>query len=225
MRVSIATKYHTGRDGVDVMKKFVLGVAATTCLVIAGCGTGPAVQGPSANNRLTTGQQQNTTTSSSNSLSNSSFNNATSTGAVSVVDLQPYTGFQVQGIAVSIPKGWNPSTTTGGDYKAITFSNPANPQEQVRVLYSTCVGCYMNANGKPDPARVISEKNASNVQISGAGGLIANYDFNVAGSSYQGTGRVQVSTNQSGYAEIDVLVSQQNQALRSAIINSFNYAS
>ncbi|QSO46292.1 hypothetical protein [Alicyclobacillus mengziensis] len=203
------------------MKKFVLGIAATTCLVITGCGTSPAVQRPSANNRLTTGQQQNTTTNSSNSPSN----NATSTGPVSVVDLQPFTGFQGQGITVSIPKGWNPSTTTGGDYKAITFSNPANPQEQVRVLYSTCVGCYMNANGKPDPAQVISEKNASNVQVSGAGGLIANYDFNVAGSSYQGTGRVQVSTNQSGYTEIDVLVSQQNQALRDAIMNSFNYAS
>jgi hypothetical protein len=209
------------------MKKFVLGIAATTCLVVTGCGAVPSGQGPSAANAVT--GQQSTAGNSATSLSNNSTDaNAASTPANSapVSDtLQPYTGFQGQGLTVSVPQGWISSTASGGDYKAVTFSNPSNPKEQVRVLYSTCVGCYMTSTGKPDPTQVIGEKNASNVQVSGAGGMVADYDFSIAASPYQGTGQVQLSTNQSGYAEVDVVVSPQNQNLRDAIMKSFHYAS
>ncbi|KPV40848.1 hypothetical protein [Alicyclobacillus ferrooxydans] len=214
------------------MRKLVLGIAATACLVVTGCGAGPTGQEMPVNNGLsTTGTGSNqittgntTTPSTTNSATTNSMTNSAGSGSASD-SLRPYTGFQSQGLTVSVPQGWNSSTTTGGDYEAVTFTNPSNPKEQVRVLYSTCVGCYMGSSGKPDPTKVIGETNPSNVQVSGPGGSIANYTFSTSDSPYQGTGMVQLSTNESGYAEIDITVSQPNQQLRDAIMKSFHYAS
>ena len=83
----------------------------------------------------------------------------------------------------------------------------------------------MTASGKPDPTQVIGAKDPTNVQISKSNALIATYDFTPTDSQYSGTGIVQVSNNESGYAEIDVVLSNQNQALRDAILQSFRYVS
>lgn len=206
------------------MKKIALGIAATTCLVLTGCGAGPSGQAlnSASTNTSTLGQQNTTATSATNTAANTTSPNTTSSVSDS---LQPYTGFQQQGISVNIPQGWVSTTKTGGNYTAVTFSNPTDSKEQVRVVYSTCVGCYMTSSGKPDPTRVIGEKNTSNVQVSGANGLTATYDFTPSDSQYPGTGQVQVSNNESGYTEIDVVLNSQNQDLRDAILKSFHYAS
>lgn len=206
------------------MKRIVLGLAATTCLLLAGCGAGPNAQGtPPSSTGGSTGQAGVTgNTVSSNATSNQV---AANTPGPTHTTLQPFTGFTTQGIAVDVPAGWNKATTTGGDYIAVTFTNPQDHLETVRVVYSTCVGCYMNPSGQPDPRLVIGEKNPTNVQVQGTGGLIATYDFPVSGSTYLGKGMVQVSNNQSGYAELDIAVGPQHQTLLNSIIKSFNYSS
>lgn len=207
------------------MKKLTLGLVLTTSLAVAGCGVSQAGQ-PSSNTNTSNNAAQttaaNTTAGTGASDANSTNNTANSSSNVSLV---PYTGFKNAGLTLNIPSDWIPTTTTGGDYKAVVFSNPADKKEQVKVLYSTCVGCYMNSSGNPDPTLVISEQQKTNVQVSPQTPLVASYDFSKANNQYQGHGKVQVSSNQSGYAEVDVLLSGQDQGLANTILSSFHFSS
>lgn len=189
----------------------------TSALLVLPTACGPA--GASSN------QTSGSVTGNQSTANNTATTNSTSTTGQtnqSSIQLQPFSDSQT-GISVQVPKGWTPSTISGGDYTGWQFVNPQDASQSVKIIRSSCVGCA-EANGKPDPKQPIPEQNATNVTLS-SDGLTATYDFTVSGNSNPGMGSLTVTSNQSGYGYVEVLLPSADASIASQILKSFSIKS
>lgn len=100
------------------------------------------------------------------------------------------------------------------------LTNPSDPNQQVKIITSGCVGCTMTSNGSVDAKQVIPEKNAHITSASDKN-YIVNYTFPAADSSNTGNGVISVSHDSSGYGSIEVILPASEQTMANQIIESF----
>ncbi|MCL6548070.1 MAG: hypothetical protein K6T30_04075 [Alicyclobacillus sp.] len=139
------------------------------------------------------------------------------------LSLEPFAEAAGHSVRVDVPSGWTVSSEQGGDFIKWTLTDPADSHRQIVVVYSSCVGCYMGPDGKPNPARVVPESGASDVETS-EDGLSAGFRFTRAGNPYPGLGRVVISDNEAGYAYAETLLPADLQDEAQQILNSLSLA-
>ncbi len=124
------------------------------------------------------------------------------------------------GVQVEVPSGWTRTAVHGGDYGGYRYTNPADPKQSITLVVSSCVGCYLDDQGQPDPRKVIPVPGATDVTPS-ADGLSVRFHYQPANSPYPGVGMVTVSKDMAGYAYVEVVVPAANRALAESVLASF----
>lgn len=197
----------------------------TTTLVTSALLVLPTACGPSSGSSgQGTGSSNQTSTVNNTTANNATANNSTASGQTgqSGLQLQPFTDSQT-GITVQVPVGWTQSSITGGDYTGWQFVNPKDSTQIVKIIRSSCVGCY-ELNGTPNPKQPIPEKNATNVTVL-PDGLTATYDYTATGNSNPGMGALTVTKNSSGYGYVEVLLPASDSSIAAQILKSFTLKS
>ncbi|MCF8567885.1 hypothetical protein LLE49_24490 [Alicyclobacillus tolerans] len=200
-----------------------IGISLAVLMTLAtACGPSPAgTSGQTQNTASQNTASTNATGSSSGSTSGS--NNATSntsgTSQAPAIQLTQFNDTQQDGITVMVPNGWTKSRVQGGDYGGWKFVNPTDSSQQVEIVRSSCVGCYM-VNGKANPTAPIPEKNPSNVQVTN-NGMSATYNFQKTGNSNVGSGLLTTTSNGNGYGYVQVLLPAEDKSFAAQILNSF----
>ncbi len=126
-------------------------------------------------------------------------------------------------ISINVPAGWSKAPLTGGDWSGWKFVNPQNPNEEVVIVSSGCVGCYYpsaSTSATPDPELVIPVTNIVHQSLI-ANGLSDAYSFYLSGNPYEGHGIVTVSSDENGYGYAQVLVAPAQQTIAYEILDSF----
>lgn len=167
----------------------VAGILTCTLLLVTACGP----------------QTMPATVPMTNSVtikSDSNLTNSTDGTTVTPINLVPFTGASSQGIQVQVPDGWIQAPVQGGDYTGWKFTNPSAPNETELVVTSSCVGCYLDANGKADPALVIPQTD-EHVQTTKQTSHAVTYTFTQQDSLYPGHGILITTTDKSGYAYVE----------------------
>ncbi|MBX5437224.1 MAG: hypothetical protein IRZ33_08400 [Alicyclobacillaceae bacterium] len=121
---------------------------------------------------------------------------------------------------VRVPAGWTGTRLGGGDWSGWRYHNPAHPNQEVVVVFSGCVGCYMDAQGNPNPRQVIPASNASVVETLNHG-LSVRYRVPPGKNPYEGAGMVTITQDMSGYGYVEVYLPADKSALAAQILDSF----
>jgi hypothetical protein len=197
------------------MRKVITWSTLLSLAMVTGCGAVSPTTTDVNNTANTPNPSVNQTGATANNTAN-----ATSSPQ-NAITLSPFDQRQNGGILVDVPIGWTPSTITGGDYRGWKYTNPNDPNQQIIIVNSSCVGCYMT-NGKIDPTAPIPEKNPENVTVFN-NGLSARYQFTKSGNPYPGQGVLTVSANKNGYGYVEVLLPSSLQTTAAQILNSFKF--
>ncbi|RIV18561.1 hypothetical protein D2Q93_14000 [Alicyclobacillaceae bacterium I2511] len=208
------------------MKRFIPTAIATSGLLVFAVACGPGgTPSTGSTNVTTTGSGLNQTGNNvSPSGSTNVTNNTVANGTTTLpVQLKPFQDTQGTGLAAQIPAGWTSSRINGGNYGGWKFVNPQDANQQVVLVKSACVGCYM-VNGKPDPKQPIPEQNATGITLTNQG-LTATYQFTKQGNPNTGWGLLTVTSNASGYGYIQVLLPASDLAVAQQILTSFHFSS
>ncbi|WAH36504.1 hypothetical protein [Alicyclobacillus dauci] len=208
------------------MKTQATTVGAVMCalLLVTACGaTSQTSFTPSAN---TTTNGQSSPGNSSNSTNHSNHTNTNDTTASSQsetpIKLVPFSDATSSGIQVQVPANWTQTPVRGGDYSGWKFTNPSDPNQVEVVVSSTCVGCYMGSNGKPDPTKVVPQGD-ENVHVSPRTDNAITYQFTKSGNPYQGRGALITSTDNAGYAYVETLFAKGRTDASQNVIAGFQF--
>ncbi|MCL6443911.1 MAG: hypothetical protein K6T83_10725 [Alicyclobacillus sp.] len=123
-------------------------------------------------------------------------------------------------VSVDVPQGWDRSSIGTGDWVGWRYQNPEDPNEQIIVAFSSCIGCYTDANGNPNPKQVIPEANATNIELQSSGTRVT-YQIPAGKNPYTGSGLLAVTTDLSGYGYVEVYAPATDAALTTRVLNSF----
>lgn len=159
----------------------------------------------------------NSTRVGSSDAPNSNSTSAASDAPIQLVSFQAATS---SGIDVQVPKGWTQAPVRGGDYAGWKFTNPDIPDEQELVVTSSCVGCYLGANGVSSPTKVIPQ-DIDHVQTTVQTANKVTYTFLQAANPYDGKGTLVTSTDKSGYAYVETMFPPSQETASTEILSSF----
>lgn len=196
-----------------------IGISLAVLMTLAtACGPSPA--GTSGQTQNTASQNTaSTNATGSSSGSNNATSNTSGTSQAPAIQLTQFNDTQQDGITVMVPNGWTKSRVQGGDYGGWKFVNPTDSSQQVEIVRSSCVGCYM-VNGKADPTAPIPEKNPTHVQVTN-NGMSATYNYQKTGNSNVGSGLLTTTSNGNGYGYVQVLLPAEDKSFAAQILNSF----
>lgn len=198
------------------------GILSTSIVVLSACVFATACGSP---NQSTSGQTTSVVNSTSGTktaqvVSNSTNNNSTNHPAP--IQLTNFTGLSQAGIQVKVPQGWTKTSIQGGDYSGWKFTNPNDSNESELIVQSTCVGCYLNASGQPNPALVIPQGD-SNVKTVNQTTYSIRYQFTKHPNINVGNGLLITSKNETGYSYVETLLPSTQNTASSEILASFSY--
>jgi hypothetical protein len=132
-------------------------------------------------------------------------------------------------LTVNVPANWSKGPIQGGNFSGWKFVNPDDPNQQLTLITSSCVGCASNQKlflqgiVKPDPTALLPTTTTQHYLFNN--GLSAGYTFRDAkGNPYQGNGVVTVTEdkngNVSGYIQVEVFLPDAQKSLATEILNS-----
>jgi hypothetical protein len=132
-------------------------------------------------------------------------------------------------LTVNVPANWSKGPIHGGNFSGWKFVNPDDPNQQLTLITSSCVGCASNQKlflqgiVKPDPTALLPTTTTQHYLFNN--GLSAGYTFRDAkGNPYLGNGVVTVtedkSGNVSGYVQVEIFLPDAQKSLATEILNS-----
>jgi len=191
----------------------------------------PVALAPVVTTSASAGNTTNNTTTTTATTTTATNNNAANVAVSDGSQTQPLqlTPFTFNNVQMEVPSGWSKGAIGGGDWTGWKFANPSDPNQEIIVISSSCVGCAANpklfTQGTVQPdARNLLPADAQNVVVSTAG-TSATYNFTDAnGNPNQGQSAIHVTIDSkkqvSGYMQAKVFLPAADATLTQQILTS-----